>query len=293
MSNTQRSTLGNSRKYQKLRVWYWDFMEEALRRKSEFRWALRNCPAGETSRYAFWITFDFLSFYFQAFKNFLNGKPITLQVYDHGALNKLKFPLTDVSLFTLYQIFVERMYGIDLPFTPQTIVDLGANLGFASRWLIGKYPNAVVVAVEPEPQNLYYLEENLRGHPKAKIFPGCIYSSNTRVNLMLSNKADSHKIGEGESQEKYLEVEAIDMPELMKKYGLDEIDFLKMDIEGGEKELFLHCDAWIRRVKCIAIEIHPSVFPLSQLQRVMDSNGFKVSLSTKRGMSRIVFCMRE
>jgi hypothetical protein len=78
----------------------------------------------------------------------------------------------------------------------------------------------------------------------------------------------------------------------MKKYGLPEIDFLKMDIEGGEKVLFANCENWIRKIKCIAIEIHPSVFGRSDLQKLMKEHDFHLTVNAKPEFSRIIFCQR-
>jgi len=34
------------------------------------------------------------------------------------------------------------------------------------------------------------------------------------------------------------------------------IDVLKCDIEGSETEVFKDCSSWIRRVRCMAVEVH-------------------------------------
>jgi hypothetical protein len=56
---------------------------------------------------------------------------------------------------------------------------------------------------------------------------------------------------------------------LIDKRGLERIDLLKIDIEGGERDLFQQSD-WIRRVRCLAIELHDHIKPGCQ-QAVSDA----------------------
>jgi hypothetical protein len=42
-------------------------------------------------------------------------------------------------------------------------------------------------------------------------------------------------------------------------YNLACIDILKMDIEGGEKNVFEAAGDWIDRVNCITIELHDKI----------------------------------
>ena len=45
--------------------------------------------------------------------------------------------------------------------SPATILDLGANTGLAARWFLKIWPQARLVAVEPEPGNINVLRSNL------------------------------------------------------------------------------------------------------------------------------------
>lgn len=50
----------------------------------------------------------------------------------------------------------------------------------------------------------------------------------------------------------------VTVAKLLKDSGFDEIDLLKVDIEGAEKEVFgaADVDEWLPKVKVIAIELH-------------------------------------
>ncbi len=52
-------------------------------------------------------------------------------------------------------------------------------------------------------------------------------------------------------------IEALSIPGIMKRFGLERIGLLKIDIEGTEKELFTATDlTWLELVDRISIELH-------------------------------------
>lgn len=70
---------------------------------------------------------------------------------------------SDHSVFT--QIFILEEYNIKIDNEIKTIVDCGANIGLSSLFFLSKYPNATLIAIEPEKNNFNLLRRNL--HPIA------------------------------------------------------------------------------------------------------------------------------
>ena len=64
------------------------------------------------------------------------------------------------------QIFACQQYAGILPFAPKTIIDAGANIGAASCWLSREFPEANIVALEPDPENYELLVRNTRTNPR-------------------------------------------------------------------------------------------------------------------------------
>lgn len=56
-------------------------------------------------------------------------------------------------------------------------------------------------------------------------------------------------------------VQCIDVPHICENYDISEVDILKLDIEGAEREVLNHCDRWIDRVKVIVAELHDRFAP--------------------------------
>ena len=55
---------------------------------------------------------------------------------------------------------------------------------------------------------------------------------------------------------KLSEIHAISIDDLIRRYNLENIDFLKLDIEGSEKNVLNNANTWIDKVKAMAVETH-------------------------------------
>ena len=100
-------------------------------------------------------------------------------------------------------------------------------------------------------------------------FNTCLYENIYPVNSAMWDKETFIKVedrGFGEWGFMTFETTADDpnafktvtVAKLLKDSGFDEIDLLKVDIEGAEKEVFgaADVDEWLPKVKVIAIELH-------------------------------------
>jgi hypothetical protein len=57
-------------------------------------------------------------------------------------------------------------------------------------------------------------------------------------------------------------VSCLSLPSLLAEFGVDEVDILKVDIEGAELELFsADASAWLPRIKMLVIETHERFRP--------------------------------
>lgn len=46
---------------------------------------------------------------------------------------------------------------------------------------------------------------------------------------------------------------------LLDRYNLKEIDFLKIDIEGSEREVFASSQGWLDSVDALSVELHDGI----------------------------------
>jgi FkbM family methyltransferase len=158
-----------------------------------------------------------------------------------------------------YDILISKtkQYELEgLTFSPTTIVDAGAHIGIASILFARRYPLSKIIAIEPEPSNFALLLKNTL--PYKNIVPICaaLWREDGEVTLGSSNvhpKGAFQIVENGE-----IPARAMTMDTLMRETGVQSIDFLKVDIEGSEKEVFASCE-WLGSVRVVAIELHDRV----------------------------------
>lgn len=166
---------------------------------------------------------------------------------------------SDVSVFE--QVFVWDDYALPFKLDPNLIIDGGANVGYASVYFANQYPEAQIVAVEPEKSNFELLLENTSGYPNVSTIQAGIWHKAATLKIENPNDDKSmFRTAESESQEGALR--AVTIRELLARWNAPEIDILKLDIEGAEREVFsLNYEDWLGRVKLLIIELHDRYKP--------------------------------
>ena len=159
------------------------------------------------------------------------------------------------------EVFDHHYYDFALPFTPLTILDLGANVGFTAIFFARKYPNAEIACVEPMPNNLETLKSNFELNSIAsKVFASAISTQDGTIQMEIASLDYGHKVAGIEYGKKLtgktIQVEALSIPTLLQKLGWGRISLLKVDIEGYEAILLKEQCNWLSLVDAICIECH-------------------------------------
>ena len=158
----------------------------------------------------------------------------------------------------------------------ETIVDLGAHIGTETLRLAKLYPSARVFAVEAVRKNFEILEFNTRQLSSVTAIFGAIWSSPAKLKLLKPGGNESWRLEEVRGDE--FDIKGMMLDDILVENDIREIDILKVDIEGAERELFSHsCLTWIERVKCIIMEAPDNDSPLStqEIYRVFDAANYK------------------
>lgn len=187
-------------------------------------------------------------------------KDITLNIPQSKTPIYLRGGTTDTTVF--YQVFLAKSYEIKVESPIYNIIDCGANVGLASIFFKNKFPNAQVIAIEPETDNFRRLEKNMQSYSDVHCLNYGVW--NNQAFLKINNDFDSEwafTVQEVMSKDE-ADVEAISIKEIIHQYQLESIDILKIDIEGAEKALFsTNFEAWLKITKIIIIELHDSMAP--------------------------------
>jgi FkbM family methyltransferase len=171
--------------------------------------------------------------------------------FRHGTSDKL----------IMREVFVGQQYECVAHLAGcRVIADCGANIGAASVFLLHRYPDAEVFALEPDPGNFEILKKNLASFgTRAHTLPVALWSQDSGLRIERGNYRDGlewtyqvRPCRDGEAPD----VQGIGPLSLIQMCG-GSIDLLKIDIERGELEVFSHTDPeWIAHVRNIVVELH-------------------------------------
>lgn len=144
----------------------------------------------------------------------------------------------------------------------KTFVDLGSCLGEVSKILLENVPSLKrIIAIEAMPNNYNFLTENLKSDScNITYINKAVYYGLSTVTMGTSH---SNVGGFGIHDEGILNnteqiLEGIETATLEEIIGNEEIDFMKMDIEGAEKNV-LENTTIVRNVKLLDLELHDSL----------------------------------
>jgi FkbM family methyltransferase len=191
-------------------------------------------------------------------------EPSTLRLRPRHAMHPVLARLggsSDLDVFRQIFIFDEYSCVRDIH-SPYLIFDLGANVGYSSAYLLSKFPTAAVVAVEPDPANFELCRKNLAPYgDRAQIVLGAAWSKRSKLALSRGTFGDGREwateVKESQGNGDLAVVEGWDIPSLVRLTDKQQIDLLKVDIEGSEVQIFgANSSEWLPKVRNICIELH-------------------------------------
>ena len=182
------------------------------------------------------------------------------------------------------EIFKFREYRIAENVIRQAkiIIDVGAHIGLFSLYCHAINPLAKIFALEPEPNNIKRLTKTLALNTvlSAKILPVALAGKTGKGRLILTPDSHNHYLGTADALEEGIIVKTLTLSALKKQEKLKQIDLLKMDIEGGEYDIFENLSATdYLGIKYIILEYHEDKERRRKdLEKILRENGFGVQV---------------
>ena len=166
------------------------------------------------------------------------------------------------------------------------VVDVGAHIGIFSVYASKLASKGQVYALEPVKENFRILStnKNLNNSDNLKIFNKGLFNSSKELEISLDTPNNTAKFtlyGKGKITEK-IRLESFDT--FIKQNKLKKIDFLKMDCEGSEYEIFFNLSKNnLKKINKIVLEYHnlDSKKNYKELVLFFERNNFKL-VSHKR-----------
>jgi FkbM family methyltransferase len=196
---------------------------------------------------------------------------------------KFDLPNTGFIFFNLNEFFVQRKFDfLDIK-KGGLVVDVGANFGLFSRYCLERGAGEVL-AVEPNSEAFLYLQKNIKqeeGRMLCKVIhnhDGEIEfheSENSLVSGLYKDRNDMAAHGNLTTKK----IECLTLDSLLKDE--EEIDLLKMDVEGAEYEILEACsDETLNKCSKVYLEFHDGINNRGRLEKIKQKFldlGFKVA----------------
>ena len=168
-------------------------------------------------------------------------------------------------LRTFVHVVADAGYELPFPVEPTVVVDAGANTGMASAYFAEQWPDALVIAVEPDEENFALLERHTAAYPNVRRVRAALWTAPGTVPLSDPGEGPwAYRVdvdGTVPATGTAVEVPAVDLPTLLADHGVDHVDVLKCDIEGSELEVFADSARWIDKVDVVVAELHDRMKP--------------------------------
>ena len=187
---------------------------------------------------------------------------------------------------TFDEIFIANIYNLPLPIQPKTIIDGGANIGLATRFFKMKYPDANVVTIEIDKENLEMVAKNTTGLAQVEIIKKGLYNKKAFFKVEDPFGATNSFVIKEVSEQDDFDIESVTIQEIITANNWESVDILKLDIEGAEKQLFeSNYQSWLPKVQVILIETHDRMIPQCSItvMKALDEFGFGLYTTTDGG----------
>lgn len=201
------------------------------------------------------------------------------------------------------EIFVNKDYtsgGITV-YSGNTVIDIGANIGMFTMYLLKNFKGLTIHAIEPVPATHECLKLNVErygnlgkvkthnvaigAHPDTEteivVYPNMAGNSTMYPDIKEpQRKATSTMFSEEENDFLYnqitLSVPMTTLSSLIKANTIDRIDLLKIDAEGCEVDILnaLEPQHW-ELIRQLAVEVHDQEKNLPKVIDIIETNGMK------------------
>jgi len=140
------------------------------------------------------------------------------------------------------------------------IVDAGANIGCSAIYFLTRYPNAHVIAIEPDRQNFELCRSNLAPFgARAEVLQAGLWPDDVGLHIERGTYRDgmawSIQVAPA-AQGEHEDIRAVNLATVLAGRTAD---LVKMDIEGAEVNVFArNYESWLPHARTLVIELHDS-----------------------------------
>ncbi len=189
------------------------------------------------------------------------------------------------------EIFSNEIYNVRLDNDTPLIIDAGAYVGLSTIYFKDKFPHSGIISFEPNPNIFPLLQENIiSNHLDNIVLHNVALGRKEGIRDFYIDSTNDHNFSTSSFIKNAWNGEQATIPiqvnvKKLSEYINEEIDLLKMDIEGAEGEVLeeLRDSGKLKFLKNIIFEYHPTKKNrLEHLARLLEENKFHIS--TREGI---------
>lgn len=224
--------------------------------------------------------------------------PEALKAEIMSAVNRFKEPITGNSIELLgykisfngeqhlrhlfQEVFIEGCYFFRADNNEPVIFDCGSNIGMSVLFFKKLYPNARIVAFEPDPITFDFLRQNVSQNKLSNIdlHQIAIGNQNGEIELFRDSSPNSSSLTMSTLRQRHPGPSVTVPMRRLSEFISSDVDLLKIDVEGVEDEVMneLSSSGKIRQVKKLHLEYHhhidASVDRLSRILRLIEDHAY-------------------
>lgn len=181
------------------------------------------------------------------------------------------------------EIFTHDLYYFETDSPTPRIIDAGAHIGLATLYFKKVYPQAHITAIEPNPDNVKLLEQNIweNALEQVEVMPVAL-ATRTGQHAFYRDLSPARWFSTGgfrpgawNRTQQSEETTVTARP--LAAFLTQSVDLLKMDIEGAEQEILVSARDYLHLVKQLLVEFHPGMGQnLEDLVKFLQDQGFTV-----------------
>jgi FkbM family methyltransferase len=192
--------------------------------------------------------------------------------FAHNRYIELTAPQEPGLAWDFINVLLDDEYGLrGIVPHPQTVLDIGANIGLFSLWAARCFPSTTIHAYEPNPRITPFTQENLERVNGVTLFKEAVGAEIGFASVTDNSESRLCQFTPGASEG----IRVIQLQEAINRIG-GTVDLLKLDCEGAEWDIFRN-PAPFKNIKSVRMEYHlTNGLTVEDIKSIGNSIGFSI-----------------
>lgn len=172
---------------------------------------------------------------------------------------KVKMRAKSTDFYVLTNVWIIGEYDLDkLQIkNSDTVIDIGAHVGFFTVYVSQICVNGKIYSYEPIKENYELLAYNLsiNNIKNTTIFQKAVTDKSGSVRIFLNSDSAAHSVFS--KSDRYTDTESVSLKEIFDSNKIEKCDVLKLDCEGSEYMILNSLpESYFKRIQKIVMEYH-------------------------------------